>query len=79
MPIANDTCCVMPRLLAARRRYSELRAALPCDCAIDNDLHAELTDVIRILDAKIARTSAAPCRQRRRATSSSPGTGAPSS
>jgi hypothetical protein len=45
----------MPRLLAARRRYFELRAALRCDNELDIDLHAELTEAIRTLDAKIAR------------------------
>lgn len=44
----------MPRLLAARRRYFELRAALPCDNELDIDLHSELTAVIRALDAKLA-------------------------
>lgn len=44
----------MPRLMAARRRYYELRAALRCDNELDIDLHSELTAVIRALDAKIA-------------------------
>jgi hypothetical protein len=52
---ADDETRSMPRLLAARRRYSDLRASLPCDCALDLDLHAELTEVLRTLDAKIAR------------------------
>jgi hypothetical protein len=51
---ADDKRCAMPRLMAARRRYFELRAALPCDCALDLDLHAELTEVIRTLDTRIA-------------------------
>ena len=54
MLIPNDESCAMPRLMAARRRYFDLRAALPCDCDLDLDLHAELTEVIRTLDQKIA-------------------------
>lgn len=46
----------LDRLLEARRRYSALRDALPCNCPIDRDLHAELTEAIRLLDAKIAGT-----------------------
>jgi hypothetical protein len=55
MLISYDESCVMPQLMAARRRYFDLRAALPCDCDLDLDLHAELTEVIRALDEKIAR------------------------
>jgi hypothetical protein len=55
MSTADDEFCPGPRLLAARRRYFELRASLPCDCDLDLDLHSELTEVIRLLDAKIAR------------------------
>ena len=44
----------MHRLIEARRRYAALRDALPCDCALDRDLHAELTEAIRAMDAKIA-------------------------
>jgi hypothetical protein len=55
----TDECPAMPRLLAARRRYFELRAALRCDSELDIDLHSELTDVIRMLDSKIARISPA--------------------
>lgn len=47
------------RLREARRRYVELRDALPCDCALDRDLHAELTEAIRAIDAKIASTDPA--------------------
>ena len=47
-------CSAMLRLLTARRRYFELRAALRCDTELDIDLHEELTAVIRTLDAKIA-------------------------
>jgi hypothetical protein len=50
-----DDRTAMPRLMAARRRYFELRAALRCDNALDIDLHAELTEAIRMLDSKIAR------------------------
>ena len=50
-----EECSATPGLLAARRRYFELRAALPCDNELDIDLHAELTAVIRALDGKIAR------------------------
>lgn len=49
----------MHRLSAARRRYFELRAALRCDSDLDIDLHAELTEAIRTLDAKIAQISPA--------------------
>lgn len=51
----DDEPFAVPRLLAARRRYAELRAALPCDCELDIDLHAELTEVLRMLDDKIAQ------------------------
>ncbi len=49
-----DEPSALHRLLDARRRYCELRDALPCDCALDRDLHAELTESIRCLDIKIA-------------------------
>ncbi len=61
---------------------SSMRAALPCDCALDLDLHAELTATIRTIDRKIAAESPGGgprSRYRRRATSSNPGTAAPSS
>jgi hypothetical protein len=58
MPPADDPSA-MARLLEARRRYVELRDALPCDCAIDRDLRAELTEAIRAIDAKIAGTDPA--------------------
>ena len=55
----TDECLAMSRLLAARRRYLDVRAALACDCALDMDLHQELTSVIRALDAKIDQIFAA--------------------
>ena len=54
----SDEASELDRLLAARRRYHELREALPCDCPIDRDLRAELTRAIRAIDAKIAGTPA---------------------
>ena len=59
MPNHTDERLAMPRLLAARRRYFDLRAALRCDCELDIDLHAELSAVIRTLDGKIERLFAA--------------------
>jgi hypothetical protein len=47
----------MMHLLAARRRYVGMRKALPCDCALDIDLHEELTQAIRRIDGMIARAA----------------------
>jgi hypothetical protein len=72
----------MMHLLAARRRYFGMRKALPCDCALDLDLHEELTQAIRRLDRMIAEAAREPAiarAQRSRATTRRPGTGAPSS
>ena len=45
---------LMMHLMAARRRYFDLRAALACECALDIDLHDELTQLIRRLERMIA-------------------------
>jgi hypothetical protein len=58
MPSPDEPSAIL-RLMEARRRYVELRDALPCDCALDRDLHAELTEAIRMLDVKIAETGPA--------------------
>ncbi len=44
----------LDRLVEARRRYAELRDALPSDGALDRDLRAQLTASIHCLDVKIA-------------------------
>jgi hypothetical protein len=55
MPDHTDDRPAMPGLLAARRRYLELRASLCCDSELDVDLRDELTAVISSLEAKIER------------------------
>ena len=47
----------MTHLLAARHRYLDLRAALACDCALDLDVHDELTNLIRRMDHIVAEVS----------------------
>ena len=62
MPDDSQESPALPALLAARRRYLELRAGLPCDNELDIDLHAELTAVIRVLDGKIVRLAPSDAR-----------------
>ena len=47
----------MMHLLGARRRYFDLCAALPRECALDLDLHDELTQLISRLDRMIAENA----------------------